>query len=449
MRTCHLGRVVLFVLFLAAVPVAAQTETADEPDLELAEQLLREDRAQEAFDLLEPYEFDYAGNVKYDYLLGVAALASGQPERSTLIFERVLALDPGYLGVRLDLARSYFQLGDLARASREFQAVLAEEPPADLRRRAERYLLAIEEEQHPGRLSVNAYVEVSGGYDSNVNSSTSTNVINIPADGNRPIFLDASEVAQEDFYASTAIGAEAIFDLSSRWFGYVGGDLRYRGYFDLTDSNYGSTDGYIGLGTHQGRHFLRFGANGGRFFFDDAAYRKDHGYNVDWRYQFGDNDQITLNARFDAYRYLQFLDGTYDFDQYLLGMGWLHILASGNSLFSINVYGGRDLAVGGRPDGDADILGARLYYQTATGGGVAIFTSAGTQRSDYETASDVFLSYRSERIYDVAVGANWEFAPQWSLRPQLTYIKNDSNVSLYSFTRVDAALNLRHEFRWR
>jgi len=51
-----------------------------------------------------------AGNLDYDYLLGIAALDSGQPDKASLALERVLAVTPDYVGAGSILARAYFAL---------------------------------------------------------------------------------------------------------------------------------------------------------------------------------------------------------------------------------------------------------------------------------------------------------------------------------------------------
>ena len=56
---------------LGLVPFIAK---ADGLDLELARKLIVEGKPAEAYALLEPYEFEQAGNTKFDYLLGLAAL---------------------------------------------------------------------------------------------------------------------------------------------------------------------------------------------------------------------------------------------------------------------------------------------------------------------------------------------------------------------------------------
>jgi len=443
MRARHLGRVVLFALLLSSGSTLAAG-----PDLEKAEELLRANKAQEAYDLLEPFEFDLAGDLKYDYLLGLAALESGKPEKSTLVFERVLAVEPRYLGVRLDLARSYFQIGDIARATQEFQAVLSQEPPPDLKANAERYLQVIEQAKVPKRFSLSAYVELGGGYDTNVNSSTADNPITLPGAGNLPYFLDPNSLEQEDTYGTLGVGAEAGYILNSNWSVYVGGDARYRGYEDIDTANYGTLDGRAGIALSLGRHLFRIGGSAGRYFLDQRAYRDSHGVNGEWRYQAGDRDQLSLTGQYVKYRHLPELAEINNFDQAMATVGWLHVLASGRTLFSFNLNAGSEDDVTGRPDGSALIGGARLFAQTALTDKLGVFTTAGATRTKYDNINESFLTERADWLYDVTIGMNWQLNDKWSVRPQVSYTKNESNIPLYIFQKGDVALNLRRDFRW-
>ena len=52
-------------------------------DMETATTLMQQGKPVEAYSLLEPFESEQAGNVQYDYLLGIAALDSGKPDKAT------------------------------------------------------------------------------------------------------------------------------------------------------------------------------------------------------------------------------------------------------------------------------------------------------------------------------------------------------------------------------
>ena len=123
------GRISLLVLLFSYSLLSYDLCHANSVDLAYIRNLIASGRAAEAFSMLEPYEFERAGEPQFDYLLGLAALESGDPARATVIFERVLAVDPDFLGARLDMARAHFVLGDRALAKAELETLLSQTPP--------------------------------------------------------------------------------------------------------------------------------------------------------------------------------------------------------------------------------------------------------------------------------------------------------------------------------
>src|SRR4051812_47803510 len=114
---------------MISIVVAGANAWAVDAQLEQAHAMLKEGKAAQAYALLEPQEFNRAGEIDYDTLLGIAALDGGKPDKATLAFERVLALDPNSAGVRLDMARAYFALGDYPRAKAEIALAAQNNPP--------------------------------------------------------------------------------------------------------------------------------------------------------------------------------------------------------------------------------------------------------------------------------------------------------------------------------
>jgi hypothetical protein len=45
------------------------------------------------------------------------------------------------------------------------------------------------------------------------------------------------------------------------------------------------------------------------------------------------------------------------------------------------------------------------------------------------------------------MGANWHWDKNWTLRPQLNYWKNSSDIVIDSYNRMDVSLNIRRDFR--
>jgi tetratricopeptide (TPR) repeat protein len=81
-----------------------------------------------AYKLLEPLENTHAGEVDFDYLLGVAGVESGNVTRGVFALERVLATQPNHTEARTEMAKAHFKLGEIESSKLEFQNVLDQKP---------------------------------------------------------------------------------------------------------------------------------------------------------------------------------------------------------------------------------------------------------------------------------------------------------------------------------
>jgi hypothetical protein len=102
---------------------------------------------------------------------------------------------------------------------------------------------------------------------------------------------------------------------------------------------------------------------------------------------------------------------------------------------------------GGRADGAKRFSGLRVGGQTDSSDKMTWFANAGEQTGNYDKINYYFQRQRSDRLYDLAVGANWRWNRLWTLRPQLNYAKNNSNLVIYSYDRSDISLTIRRDFR--
>jgi hypothetical protein len=69
------------------------------------------------------------------------------------------------------------------------------------------------------------------------------------------------------------------------------------------------------------------------------------------------------------------------------------------------------------------------------------------QWSDYDTENVVFETTRRDKLYEIALGLIWRAAKDWSVRPQISYTRNDSNISINDYDRYDISITLRRDFR--
>ncbi len=423
---------------------------ASEKPLRDAEALMKAGKPAEAYILLEPLEFDRSGEVRFDYLIGIAALDSGKPDKATLAFERVLAEDPYYAGARLDMARAYYQLGDMSRAKTEFETVLNQNPSEAARATIQKYLDDIAEQETGKQTRISGYVEGTVGRDTNVNNASeiSGNII-IPT-------LNPTNGELADNYYGVAAGGEIIHSLNANWRLYAGADLSQRNNFRQKSFDMLSLDERVGMiyGTEANRY--RIGVLGGQNTLGGARYRNNSGINAEWRHAVGTNNQLNVFGQSVRYRYADIALQLNDVDQQVAGVGWLHVLGDSRSTLSGNLYYGTENDVGpitltmpngGRPDGAKRLGGFRVGGQAVSGESVKLYFSAGEQFSKFDNINPSISSQRSDHLDDFTLGAEWYLDKLWTVRTQWLRFNNMSNVDAYAYDRTDYSLTIRRNFK--
>lgn len=425
---------------------------AAEPDLSKAQSLLKAGKAKEAYHLLAPHEYEMAGNVDFDYLLGITALDSGKPDKATLAFERVLAVNPTHYGARLDLARAYFALGDYERARTEFGLVIDQNPPPLAKATIEQYLAAIDDKLNP-KPSFIGYLEGTIGTDTNVNVATTSSAMYVPIFG-ATLSLAPSGTAVRDNYLNLGGGGEMTFPLRQDLSIFVGLDGKKRMNFVQDTFNIGNLDGRVGVNLGNGASVFRIALQKGAFYLDDKYNRDTQGASAEWRFIPDPRNQFSVFGQYAELRYGHDKSGndlsSNDVDQTILGAGWLHALDEGGKIVVFgSAYAGseRNTTLFPRIDGDQDFIGLRVGGQTVLNKKTSLFASAGYKDGNYNRLNVLFQDYRFDHQYDLNAGVNWAPARDWTIRPQFTYTRNDSNLAINDYDRKDLSVTVRRDFK--
>ena len=411
--------------------------------LERADALTKSGEFEQVYQLLEPQEVAGAGDLVFDYMLASAALATNRPSKATFIYERILAVDPSYIGVRADMGRAYFALGDFGRAKIEFETVLTfTNLPLDLRSTVEQYVKAAEQRAQAKRTVTTAYIELGFGRDSNIGSATNLAEIDLPIGF---VYAPAPPMGKQtaDNYSTLGLGAEVNHQLSDPWGLYAGADYRARGYSTFTDPNTQSLDARGGFSYSGGAWLLRSGLSVGTYEQNGKKIRDTSGLSVDWRSAITTSSQVTVGAAINRAVYVQPEQASQNNQSASLNVGWLTALGDGTTVFSVSGSSGFERADGDRDDGDKRFYGPRLLLQTSFNDRLGGYVTAGATRSEYGGINTLYALQRVENLYDLTFGMTWSIGKGVSVRPQVSYIKNDSNAQLYSYEKLDGSLNLR------
>jgi tetratricopeptide (TPR) repeat protein len=423
------------LLFCVALSAFADAVT------DRAKGLLQRNDAAGAYQLLQPLELQRAGDPEFDYLLGIAALDAGAPERAVFALERVLAVQPENLQARAEIARAYMALGEREAAKREFEAVRARQVPSEVRATIERFLSAIAAAEHT---RLERYLELTFGYDTNVNSATPNSTIAFP--GTPAFTLSPSLTAQDDRLLSVAAGVNFTRKLDLSWalVGGFSGVMRQ----NLTQGSFNTDtlDGSLGVRFTRGLEAITVGAQGQYFAVDADTYRTTSGVIGQWQHSFDERTQATIFAQRAALRYET--QPVRNADRSIIGVAYAQAFSGeyAPAVF-VSLYGGEEKELNeGFPHLGHKPVGARLGGQWRLGGGWSLFGSLSYERRKYGGVEPLFLVTREDKQTDANLGLSYLWRSGTTLRLQAAHTRNSSNIVLNDFDRSVVSVSARFNF---
>lgn len=413
--------------------------------LDDARRLLGAKDAKAALQLLAPHEAKRAGEVDFDYLLGVAAIDAGDPQRAVFALERVLAVQPDFHVARAEIARAYFALGERANAQREFRAVREQTSvPAEARVTIDKFLSALE----PARTRLQGYLEGSFGYDNNVNSATTLTQIAIPLASGAvlDVTLNPSSVRRKDKYVGVGGGVTLSHELTDAWsmIGAVSGSLKSNRRADQFDTS--TIDASLGTRYALGRHAFTLAGQSQTFRLDDDRFRDSVGGLLQWQINLSEINQFT--TFYQQARLAYPAQRARDADRHILGVAYAHAFpAARNMVLFGSLYGGNEIArEGAFPHLGHKPLGVRLGGQLTPLSSTTLFFGASHEQRRYNGSDPIFRAERRDGQTDWRLGITYAIAPGWSVTPQVTHTDNRSNIGLNAYKRTVGSVAVKREF---
>lgn len=394
-----------------------------------------------AYVLLEPRESERAGEVAYDFLLGLAALEVGENTRAVFALERVLAMDPNHVRARAEIARAYLALGELETARQEFENVRRQGVPADVSLTLERYIALASRQESGDTASVNGYVEAQLGYDSNVNAGPNRSNITFPSGFSIPLPADVK--ANEDGFGQIAAGINGKLPLTAGLSLLAGLSGSYRGNFEKSQFNLGGLDANLGLVLAAGKNVLTLMGQGGQVTVDGVRYRNVVGVTGQWQYNLDARNQLSAFGQYAQLNYLT--NRTRDADRYLAGASYAHMWRDGAVGFASAYLVQEKPEAKEQKQYDFDGYGMRLGGRLDFGRKTIVFAGASYERRDYSRNLPGEVRRKDDQ-YGALIGVNYALSKDWMLTPQVTLTYNKSNLELNDYHREVVSIAIRREF---
>ena len=200
-----------------------------------ADGLIRKGDFNAAYQLLEPLESKYAGDINYDYLLGIAAVESNNVTRGAFALERVLALDPNHKDARAEMAKAHYMLGETDASKAEFNNVLKQNPDAETKKAVTKLLTAMDKNE--GIITAfGAYIDAGLGWDSNVSSAPGIASVSVPAFGGINVPLGNAAQEKSDTFMNLAAGISVRHPVTDEF--AVFGNASVTGRFNSSETDF-------------------------------------------------------------------------------------------------------------------------------------------------------------------------------------------------------------------
>ena len=412
---------------------------ADQQFLARAEDLLTAGDATTAYSLLSEKEVELAGNPFFDYLLGVAALDSGRVSDAIFSLRRALAVAPGFSGARMELARAYFETGNMSLSRPLFVQLLDEQPPAAVRAVINDYIASIDASPSAPRGSFSTYFDLAAGYDTNANGSTDSQQF-------LGFMLSPNNVETESSFAELGAGLSWSKPTSTRFAWYANGRVGFRHNPDAGFVDSGILNGAGGMNWQRGSFFGRAGIDAYLSTRDGDSNQSYAGLDTLLGRRLNQSWDVSIGIRGGALRYDNSID-IMDVNRVMFTGRLGRNFSSGGS-FGIELVGGNDSERrSSSPYGNSK-LGGRVTLYAPMSNDSMLFVSSGSLTSDYD---DLFFGTPREDT-QISTLLQIEFRnlgiEGLSLTPRLRHVDNDSDVAalrlqppgIQSHTSLDAAM---------
>ena len=173
-------------------------------------QKIRQQQSSQALQLLIDQESRFAGEIDFDYLLGVLALENGELSIAEIALERVVLINPSHAGAWLDLAVAKFRQGDVA-ASRQIIQHIEQNfnPSADLAQELNAVKARFQDAERK-QSGWHGMLSLSYGYDSNANYGLSTDAIALTPLAGAPVLIQIDPSHKQQGDSAGQLRAQAV-----------------------------------------------------------------------------------------------------------------------------------------------------------------------------------------------------------------------------------------------
>ena len=185
--------------------------------------LVAAERYDEAWVLSNEHVMDMGGEPNFDYLMGMAALNTNASQEAVFAFERAVIVKPKWKQARFQLARSYFQVENLAASKSELTKLKAESTDQAFIDQIDGYIGQVDNAILSKKRKFQQNIAFMVGFDDNINSGTTLDSIFLTQLGTDiPLSPDSQEIKDTSYNTTYVASYQEPLNQNSLIIGQLG-----------------------------------------------------------------------------------------------------------------------------------------------------------------------------------------------------------------------------------
>lgn len=409
--------------------------------LDRLEILLKQQDYSTAWQLANELKAEQEGDPRFDYLFAVAARASGNLHQAVFALERALQSQPQSSDIRLALAVSYFELGNLPAAERELQQLSTTSLPEHSASLVQSYLQRIKKYHDPAQGYWLNWVQLGFGNDTNPNSGVDDEFVFIPLLGQVRLFEHSLE-RDSSFYELQA-QLNWIKPQNQHSAFYLSASILHGEYSEDTVFSRTYASAQAGYQTRWRDYRLSAELFYRPIHLDDNNYLDYLGVKGRISQPVWSTAEVGLDLTYARHSYneLTALD-----KQIVLAEGWLS-KQFGSAEHKVFLRWGIEDSQQSRTNFNSrDYVGLGYRWQQMLGENWMSSLSLDYMSGDYDELHPLFEQVRDDRYQRAELEFSYNFSSHWRMLAAISHMRNDSNIAIYQYQRTRGWIGVRYAF---
>ncbi|MCX5804717.1 MAG: DUF2860 family protein [Proteobacteria bacterium] len=431
--------------------------------VELIDSLYQIDNIEEANKWIAVGEKEGVAPARIQFLKGLALLKENKNAEAITAFENAKEVDKTLAqAADFQIASAYMKIGKLQDSQKRFKSLITLDPTSDLATYARDYERAVTdkiEAERPFRFSIGLGYK----YDTNVNASPSSGTV-FDNPGNAWMVS-----GQEDTALNTTLRAMYIapFSFKTPYNLSVQYSLSAERYMRRDDYNLAQQSlsvtpgysfskvaftlplilGYINLQREKGNDFLNKLA-----WWQDTRYLITMGFTPTARYMINEKNVLELTYGFMRNKYYNTTDSTTakdpnedrDGESNSGSLGWTYFFKEGTGLFTLKYTYTAMGTDGHNWSYDEDRFSLSFLYPLKKN--LKLQYSSDAAFTKYKHDNTVFNMRRRDDTFTNSLGLIYTIFKNVDITGQLTYTRDNANISTYDYDRSVASIGIEYRF---